>query len=67
MLMHPISCVNPGGRVMCVNNLSMHWSPMDFTFINMLDTPRMSRKSFSTLLQKLHTQLDLDGYPASGT
>jgi len=27
----------------------------------------MSRKSFSTLLEKLHTQLDLDGYPASGT
>jgi len=42
MLMHPISCAYPGGRVICVNNLSMHWNPMDFWFINMLDTPRMS-------------------------
>eukprot|EP00798_Chlamydomonas_sp_ICE-L_P018032 gene18032-biopygen26983 len=45
MLMHPISCAYPGGRVISVNNLSMHWNPMDFWVINMLDTPKMSESS----------------------
>jgi len=67
MLMDPISCVYPRGKVICVNYLSMHWNPMDFWLMNMLDTPRMSKRSFPTLLAKIQQQLELDGYPASGT
>jgi len=64
--MDPQSCVHPGGKVICVNNLSRDWNPMDFILIDMLYPPVLSVGSFGTYLAKVSQQLELDGYPAHG-
>ena len=68
MVMDPRSCAYPGVKVICVNHLSMDWSPMDFTFINILFPPNLDAKSFDEFLAQVCHQLALDGFPTlSGT
>ena len=68
MIMDPRSCAYPGGKVQCVNHLSMDWSPMDFTFINIFASPSLATKSFDEFLAQVCHQLALDGFPTlSGT
>ena len=68
MIMDPRSCAYPGGKVLCVNRLSMNWNPMDFTFINILAPPSLAPKSFDEFFAQICQQLDLDGFPSkSGT
>ena len=68
MIMDPKSWAYPGGKVLCVNHLSMDWSPMDFTFINIISSPSLPTKSFDEFLAQVCHQLALDGFPTlSGT
>jgi hypothetical protein len=64
MIMDPRSCAHPGGKVLCVNHLSMNWSPMDFTFINILTPPSLAPKSFDQFFAQICQQLDFDGFPS---
>ena len=67
MVMDPRSCAYPREKVMCVNHLSMDWSPMDLTFINILFSPNLSNILFEDFLARVRHQLELDGFPARGT
>ena len=64
MIMDPRSCAYPGGKVLCVNRLSMNWSPMDFTFVNILAPSSLAPKLFDEFFAQICHQLDLDGFPS---
>eukprot|EP00798_Chlamydomonas_sp_ICE-L_P004327 gene4327-biopygen22052 len=64
MLMHPQSCAHPGGQVICINNLSMNWKPMDYILIQLFPPVLPSRaRSFVNLMDRVTKQLTQDGYP----